>query len=149
MRSDRVNNVNDHLTVNNDAFSAEDEQDILRPMRLIAMSNFLSIIFKADILLAPPDLPVCSVMQEQTGSSRLLPGRLDAGYMLLESGRLQIVRLANIEGLYDDLTKFLIAGDFELSDRTNLKEHLLNGKTLLLDLSKSDSLRKLSDCYQD
>lgn len=97
----------------------------------------------------PPDLPVCSVMQEQTGSSRLLPGRLDAGYMLLESGHLQIVRLANIEGLYDDLTKFLIAGDFELSDRTNLKEHLLNGKTLLLDLSKSDSLRKLSDCYQD
>ena len=54
MRSDRVNNVNDHLTVNNDAFSAEDEQDILRPMRLIAISNFLSIIFKADILLAPP-----------------------------------------------------------------------------------------------
>lgn len=69
--------------------------------------------------------------------------------MLLESGRLQIVRLANIEGLYDDLTKFLIAGDFELSDRTNLKEYLLNGKTLLLDLSKSDSLQKLSDCYQD
>lgn len=69
--------------------------------------------------------------------------------MLLESGRLQIVRLANIEGLYDDLTKFLTAGDFELSDRTNLKEHLLNGKTFLLDLSKSDSLRKLSDCYQD
>ena len=99
--------------------------------------------------MPPPDLPVCSVMQEQTGSSRLLPGRLDAGYMLLESGRLQIVRLANIEGLYDDLTKFLFAGDFELSDRTNLKEHLLNGKTLLLDLSKSDSLRKLSDCYQD
>ena len=97
----------------------------------------------------PPDLPVCSVMQEQTGSSRLLPGRLDAGYMLLESGRLQIVRLANIEGLYGDPTKFLIAGDFELSDRTHLKEHLLNGKTLLLDLSKSDSLRKLSDCYQD
>ena len=53
MRSDRVNSVNAYLTVNNDAFSAEDEQDILRPMRLIAMSNFLSIIFKADILLAP------------------------------------------------------------------------------------------------
>ena len=53
MRSDRVNNVNAHLTVNNDAFSAEDEQDISRPMRLIAMSNFLSISFKADILLAP------------------------------------------------------------------------------------------------
>lgn len=105
--------------------------------------------YEADIPQAPPDLPVCSVMQEQTGSSRLLPGRLDAGYMLLESGRLQIVRLTNIEGLYDDLTKFLIAGDFELSDRTNLKEHLLNGKTLLLDLSKSDSLRKFSDCYQD
>ena len=69
--------------------------------------------------------------------------------MLLESGRLQIVWLANIEGLYDDLTKFLFAGDFELSDRTNLKEHLLNGKTLLLDLSKSNSLRKLSDCYRD
>jgi len=31
----------------------------------------------------------------------------------------------------------------------HLKEHLLNGKTLLLALSKSDSLRKLSDCYQD
>ncbi|MEN3168493.1 monooxygenase [Gluconobacter sp. OJA] len=42
-----------------------------------------------------------------------------------------------------------VTGDFELSDRTHLKEHLLNGKTLLLDLSKSDSLRKLSDCYQD
>jgi len=94
-------------------------------------------------------LSALSVMQEQIGSSRLLPGRLDAGYMLLESGRLQIVWLTNIKGLYGDLTKFLIAGDFKLSDRTHLKEHLLNGKTLLLGLSKSDSLRKLSDCYQD
>ena len=69
--------------------------------------------------------------------------------MFLESGRLQIFWLANIESLYGDLTKFLFACDFELSDRTHLKEHLLNRKTLLLDLSKSDSLRKLSDCYQD
>ena len=64
MRSDRVNNVNAQLTVNNDAFSAEDEQDILRPMRLIAMSNFLSINFKADIRLPPlPELPARSLMQ--------------------------------------------------------------------------------------
>lgn len=27
---------------------------------------------KADILLPPPDPPVCSVMQEQTGGSRLI-----------------------------------------------------------------------------
>lgn len=44
-------------------------------------------LHKADLPLSPPALPVRSVMQEQTDGSRLLPGRLDADYMLLKSGR--------------------------------------------------------------
>ena len=48
MRSDEVNNVNAHLTVKNDAFFAENKPTSLKPMRLIAISNFLSISLKAD-----------------------------------------------------------------------------------------------------
>ena len=61
-------------------------------------------------------------MQEQTGSSRLLPGRVDGDHMLFKSGRSQIVRLANNEGLDGDPIKALSAGDYEQSDRTNQTE---------------------------